>query len=157
MKHLSAPARVRSLRVAVMAVAAMAATPVAVNASNATLGAKVHTWARTTGIDAHSVALAARAHHPRRMTFSATRFRIDALHAIAAVRRQHPSSANGRRAQNLALVGFRSYAQAGARWAQSGRARLAGHPAAAHDAAVRAARYARAGNRALVSAGSMLP
>jgi hypothetical protein len=125
-------------------------------ASNATLHAKINSWSRLIGVDAHSVALAAQRRHPRRMTYSANRFRRHAIRARVAVAAQHPSSAKGVSAKRLALKAFTDYARAGSLWAACGRARLSGHRPAARKFARTAATYAKAGNRLLVAAGKLL-
>lgn len=125
-------------------------------ASNATLRASVNSWSRTLGVDAHSVALAAHNRHPRRMTSSALRFRTDALRARAAVARQRPSTAGGKRARSLALTAFADYAAAASGWAATGRARLRGDRTAAGRTARTSAVSARAGNKLLLIAGKLL-
>jgi hypothetical protein len=125
-------------------------------ASNATLRSSVNSWSRTVGIDAHSVALAARNRHPRRMTSSALRFRADALRARSAIAHQRFSTGGGKRAQKLALAAFADYAAAAQGWAATGRARLRGDRAAAGRSARTAATSARAGNKLLVAAGKIL-
>jgi hypothetical protein len=125
-------------------------------ASDSTLRTTLHTWSRTIAVDAHSVALAAQNRHPRRMTFSARRFRKDALHAHAAIARQRASSPKGRRAKRLALAAYTDYARAGAGWMTAGRARVAHHRVTAKHAASTAATAARAGSKLLVTAGQML-
>jgi hypothetical protein len=125
-------------------------------ASDGTLRSTLNNWSRTIATDAQSVALAAQRHHPRRMVFSARRFRTDSLHARAAIMRQHASSAKGRHAKGLALKAYRAYSRAGSGWVASGRARLARHIPAAQSAARTAATSARAGNRLLVTAGKLL-
>lgn len=125
-------------------------------ASNVTLRTTVNVWSKKLGADAHSVALAAQRRHPRRMSTSGSRFRSDALRARAAVAAQKPSTAAGARARRLALTAFTDYARAGAKWAASGRARLAGQRAASVADAAAGARYARAGNRLLLAAGKLL-
>jgi hypothetical protein len=126
------------------------------HASDATLRATLNTWSRTIAADAQSVTLAAQRHHPRRVMFSARRFRTDSQHARAAIVRQRASSAKGRNAKKLALKAYTSYGRAGTGWTASGRARLARHIPAAKRAALAAAASARAGNRLLVSAGKLL-
>jgi hypothetical protein len=134
--------------------AAGASTPA--HASDATLRSTLNSWSRTIAADAQSVALAAQRHHPRRMVFSAKRFRSDSGRARAAIKRQHPSSAKGRRAKRLALKAYIAYSHAGSGWVASGRARLARHLPAAKHAASLAATSARTGNRLLVTAGKLL-
>jgi hypothetical protein len=90
------------------------------------------------------------------MTSSANRFRVDALHARAAVAAEKPSTAKGTQARRSALAAFADYAVAGSKWATSGRARLAHHRAASIADANAGARYARAGNKLLVAAGKLL-
>jgi hypothetical protein len=125
-------------------------------ASDATLEATLHKWSRTIGVDAHSTSVAARQRHPRRMTTNALHFRSDALRAHTAVAAQRASSAAGRRGKDLALRAFANYAMAGKRWAASGRARLTHRRPRATAFARSAARFARRGNRLLVSAGRLL-
>jgi hypothetical protein len=125
-------------------------------ASNATLRSSVNSWSRTVGVDAHSIALAAKNRHPRRMTSSALRFRSDALKARAAVARQRPSTAGGKRARTLALTAFADYAAAATGWAGTGRARLRGDRVSAGRSARAAAILARTGNRLLLTAGTLL-
>ena len=137
-------------------VVSLAFSSVAV-ASDTTLAGTLHTWSRTIGADAHSIALAAERRHPRRMTYSAVRFHKDALRARAAIAARHASSAKGRRARNLALRAYTSYARAGTFWAASGRARLQGRKPAATTLARSAATNARNGNRLLRMAGKLLP
>jgi hypothetical protein len=150
-----------TLRLLVAAVAAAAIlfpafTGVA-SASDATLGAALHTWSRTIGMDARSISRNARQRHPRLMTRSASRFRGDALRARGIVARQRPSSAGGLRARGLAVRAFTSYATAGSKWAASGRARVRGRKRLATALASGAALYARRGNRLLLAAGKLLP
>ena len=125
-------------------------------ASDATLRATLHRWSRTIAADAHAVALAAQQRHPRRMTSSAQRFHSDTLRAHAAITRQHPSSTTGLRARKLALAAYANYTRASAGWAATGRARLAHQRTVAKRAASAAATAARAGNRLLVAAGTLL-
>ena len=125
-------------------------------ASNATLRTTLNTWSTKIGVDAHSVALAAQQRHPRRMSSIANRFHADALHARVAVAGQKPSTAKGAKARRLALTAFRDYALAGAKWAASGRARLAHRRAASIAYADAGATYARTANTLLVSAGKLL-
>jgi hypothetical protein len=126
-------------------------------ASDATLRTTLHTWSQKIGTDAHSVALAAQRRHPRRMTYSADRFRRDALRARAAIAAQKPFTANGLRARRLALTAYTAYAHAGSKWAASGRARLAHKRVASIAYAKAGSRYAKTGNTLLVSAGKLLP
>ena len=125
-------------------------------ASNATLRSAVDKWSLTIGADAHSVSLAARARHPRRMAYSALRFRRDALRARTVIAAQHPSSANGQKAKKLALAAFTDYASAGSRWAATGRARLQNQRAVADRDARAATASATAGNRLLVKVAALL-
>lgn len=125
-------------------------------ASNTTLRTTLNTWSKTVGVDAHSIALAARQRHPHRMTHSANRFHTDALHARAAVAAQTPSTAKGKQARQLALTAFADYALAGSKWAASARARLAHQRAASIANANAGANYARSGNKLLVTAGKLL-
>lgn len=125
-------------------------------ASDATLRLTLNNWSRRIQADAHSVALAAQRRHPRRMTYSALRFRSDALRAKTAITAERPSTAKGQRARQLALTAFADYATAGSRWAASGRARLKGDKLAARGLAHTGAASARAANRLLISAGRML-
>ena len=148
---------VRYLATLLIASVATALVPLtSAYASDATLRVTLNTWSRTIAIDAHSVALAARNRHPRRMIFSARRFHNDSLRARAAITRQHPSSASGRRARKLALAAYTNYNRAGTGWAASGRARLAHHTSAAKHAAVAAARAAHKGSTQLLAASKLL-
>jgi len=141
------------LAASVMALSFLAGTA---GASNATLKATLDRWSTTMAADARAVSLAARQRHPRAMTAAALRFRRDALLARAAIAARRPSTAKGKRAKLLALTADTDYARAGAKWAASGRARVARRLVlAAADARVAAA-YARAGNRLLVTAGTLL-
>lgn len=139
----------------VAAVVALAAVSSAA-ASDASLARTVHAWSRTIGTDAHSVALAAKNRHPRRMSYSAVRFHKHALRARAAIAAQHPSSAKGRRARSFALQAYLDYARAGTLWAASGRARVQGRKTAAASLARSAATRALTGNRLLRSASKLL-
>jgi hypothetical protein len=141
----------------VLLLAMMAAhSPASAHAGNATLRATLNAWSRTVAVDAHSVALAAQRRHPRRMTFSARRFHADALHARAAIARQHPTTASGRRARKLALAAYTDFGRAGSGWAAAGNARLAHNLTAAKRAASSAASTASAGSKLLVAAGKLL-
>jgi hypothetical protein len=90
------------------------------------------------------------------MTAAALHFRRDALLARTAVAARRPSTVKGRRAKALALTAYTDYARAGAKWAASGRARVAHRLLLATADAKAAAAYARAGNRLLVTAGTLL-
>jgi hypothetical protein len=90
------------------------------------------------------------------MTAAALQFRRDALLARTAVAARRPSTLKGRRAKALALTAYTDYARAGAKWAASGRARVAHRLLLAAADAKAAAAYARAGNRLLVTAGTLL-
>lgn len=125
-------------------------------ASDASLRSTLHTWSQKIGADAHSVALAAKRRHPRRMTYSANRFHRDALRARAAIAAQKPTTAKARRARRIALSAYTDYARAGSKWAASGRARLAHQRAASIAYAKAGATYAKAGNTLLVTAGKLL-
>lgn len=125
-------------------------------ASDVTLRTSINTWSTRLGLDAHSVALAANQRHPGRMTNRATVFRHDALEARVAIARRRATTARGARAKRLALAAFGDYASAGAFWAASGRARYDHRITAATALARKAARYARAGSRVLVTAGKLL-
>jgi hypothetical protein len=138
------------------AVALVLAFSASAGANDATLRTTVNIWSKKIGADASSVSLAAQRHHPRRMTSSANRFHREAVHARAAIAAQRPSTAKGRRARELALKAFADYARAGSKWAASGRARLAHRQASSISLARAGARYARAGNTLLVSAGKLL-
>src|SRR5262249_8391318 len=111
------------LLVAGIAVALLVPVPTAA-ANDASLRSALNTWSRRVAADARSVSLAARRHHPRRMTFSANRFHRDALQARRVVAAQRPTTANGRQARRLALTALSDYARAGSEWAASGRDRL---------------------------------
>jgi hypothetical protein len=89
------------------------------------------------------------------MTAAALRFRRDALLARTAVAAQRPSTSKGRRAKTLALTAYTDYARAGARWAASGRARIAHRLLLAAADAKAAAAYAGAGTRGGVPAGPL--
>ena len=151
--HIGRASRLLSITAMVASLLTLAATA---GASNATLRSSVNSWSRTVGVDAHSIALAAKNRHPRRMTSSALRFRTDALHARAAVARQRPSTAGGKRARTLVLTAFADYAAAGTGWAATGRARLRGDRASAGRSARAAAILARTGNKLLLTAGKLL-
>jgi hypothetical protein len=137
-------------------IVAALALATAAPASDATLRVTLDTWSRKIGADAHSVALAARNRHPKRMTSSSVRFQRDALHARAALAAQRPSTAKGTQAQQLAIAAFGNYATAGATWAASGRARLKKQKAVSSSLARKAKAAGAAGNRVLVSAGRLL-
>lgn len=139
---------------AVSAIVFTFAAPAA--ATNSTLRTSIGTWSTRLGRDARSVALAAKQRHPGAMTNRAIRFRLDALAARAAVRRQRATTAKGARARRMAIVAFANYASAGAAWASSGRARFARRVPAATALAQRASRYARTGNSLLIAAGKLL-
>ncbi len=125
-------------------------------ASDTALRGTLDSWSQKLGADAHSVALAAQRHHPRRMTYSALRFRADAQRAGVAITAVKPSTPRGNQARKLALAAFADYVKAGSLWAATGRARLKGQQAAARNAARKAAADAVAGNKLLVSAGKLL-
>ena len=125
-------------------------------ASNATLKATLDRWSTTIAADARAVSLAARQRHPRAMTAAALRFRRDALLARTAIAARRASTLKGRRAKTLALTAYADYARAGAKWAASGRARVAHRLLLAAADAKAAAAYARAANRLLVTAGTLL-
>lgn len=139
------------------AAALLLALPATASADDATLSATLNTWSQTIGADAHSVALAAQNAHPRRMIYSARRFRRDALLARAAITLETPSTTNGQQARQLALSAFANYAIAGRKWVLSGRARLAHYRALSIAYANAGARYARIGDTQLVAAGKLLP
>jgi hypothetical protein len=138
------------------AVALLLALSSGASANDATLRTTLNTWSKKIGADAHSVALAAQRRHPRRMTSSANRFHLGALHARAAITAQRPSTAKGRQARRLALTAFADYALAGSKWAASGRARLAHQRSTSIALAGAGARYARTGSTMLVTAGKLL-
>ena len=146
----------RALYVTLAALVGALALSLSAGASNATLRVTLDTWSRTIGADAHSVSVAAKGRHPRRMTSSALRFRHDALRARSAIAAQHPSNANGQKARKLALTAFADYASAGSRWAATGRARVQKQRAAASRNAAAATISARAGNRLLVAVARLL-
>ena len=146
----------RTFLASVVVLAGALALSLAAGASNATLRVTLDKWSHTVGADAHSVSLAAKAQHPRRMTSSALRFRRDALSARRAIAAQHPSTAAGRRGQKLALTAFADYAAAGSRWAATGRARVLKHRAAASRSARAATTFATTGNRLLVAAAKLV-
>jgi hypothetical protein len=136
-------------------VAALALASVA-PASDATLRVALDSWSRKIGAGAHSVALAARNRHPKRMTSSSIRFQRNALHARTALAAQRPSTAKGKQAQQLALAAFGDYATAGANWAAAGRARVKKQKALSSSLARKAKAAGAAGNKLLVSAGRLL-
>lgn len=156
MTDIHASRGLRALYVTLAALVGALALSLTAEASNAKLRLTIDTWSRTIGADAHSVSLAARASHPRRMTSSALRFRRDALRGRAAIAAQHPSSAKGQKARKLALTAFTDYASAGSRWAATGRARLDKQRAVASRYARAATTYATAGNRLLIAVSRLL-
>jgi hypothetical protein len=132
------------------------ATPSPAGASNVSLKKTLSTWSQRVGADAKGISLSASRRHPRRMTGRAQRFRLDALRARRALAAQTPSGARGLHAKRLAMAAFRAYALVGREWALSGSARLRHKKALAGRYAQLALRYARRGNRLLVSAGRLL-
>ena len=143
-------------RTLVAALAAAAFLATTASASDATLKATLDLWSAKIAADARAVSLDARQRHPRRMTTDAVHFRRDALLARTAISARRASSAKGRRAKLLALSAYTDYAKAGAHWAASGRARVAHRLVLAAGEARTATTYARAGNRLLVAAGTLL-
>lgn len=139
------------------AAALLLALPATASADDATLSATLNTWSLTIGADAHSVALAAQNAHPRRMIYSARRFRADALLARAAIVLETPSTTNGTQARLLAMKAFTNFARAGRQWVLSGRARLAGYRKLSIYYSNLGARYASIGDTQLVAAGKLLP
>lgn len=130
--------------------------PATAPASDGTLRATLVRTSRVIGIDAHSLRLSATRRHPRRLGFSARRFRAAALTARRAVLAERPSSARGRRARARALGAFAQYAQAGREWSLSSRSRLQRRlPIAARHARI-AASHGRRGNRLLIAAARLL-
>jgi hypothetical protein len=132
------------------------ALPATTGASDATLRTTLATWSQRIAADAQGIGLSASHRHPRRMTRRARHFRADALrgaHAVALVR---TTSARGARAKRLGLTAFRDYAVVGREWVLSGLARVQGRKLVAAAHARVAARHARAGNRLLLAAGSLL-
>lgn len=125
-------------------------------ASNASLKRTLSTWSHRIGADAKGISLSASRRHPRRMTRRAQHFRRDALRARHALAAQKPSSARGLRAKRLAMAAFRAYASVGRQWTLSGKARTHRKNALAGRYAKSALRFARKGNRLLVSAGRLL-
>jgi hypothetical protein len=125
-------------------------------ATNASLKKTLSTWSQRIGADASGIDLSASRRHPRRMTRRAQHFRADALRARRALAAQRPSSTRGSRARSLALAAFRNYAVVGRDWALSGKARLHKKNALAGRYARLAQRFAKRGNRLLVSAGKLL-
>ena len=140
-----------------LAAAAVLVLPAVARADDATLRTTLDTWSQKIGVDAHSVSLAAAAGHPRRMIYSAKRFRADALKARAALAAETPSTASGVQARKLAVTAFTDYALAGRRWVLSGRAHIAHQFRLAAAYARAGGRYARAGNTLLVRAGTLIP
>lgn len=136
--------------------AILLAVPDVAGASDASLRRTLRSWSQVIARDARSVQLASARRHPRRLAYSAVRFRADALRARRALAAATPSSVRGRRAQRLALAAFSAYAIAGREWALSGRARLRKQRAAAIRHAALAAGPARRGNLLLVGAGRLL-
>jgi hypothetical protein len=147
---------VRRSSLLLLTAVALLALPARAGATDATLRTTLSAWSKKIGADSRSVALAAQRRHPRRMTFSANRFRVDAVHARAAIAAQKPSTAKGTRARRSALAAFADYAVAGSKWAASGRARLARRSASSISYANAGSRYAAAGNKLLVAAGKLL-
>ena len=125
-------------------------------ASNASLKKTLSTWSHRIGADAKGISLSASRRHPRRMTRRAQHFRLDALRARHALAAQKPSSARGLRAKRLAMAAFKAYAAVGRQWTLSGKARIHHKKALAGRYAQSALRFARKGNRLLVSAGRLL-
>lgn len=156
MSDIHASRRLRAVCVTLVVVVGALALSLAAGGSNATLHTTIDTWSRTIGADAHAVSLAAKGRHPRRMISSALHFRSDALRARTTIAAQHPSTAKGAEARRLVLSAFTDYALAGSRWAATGRARLNNRRALASSNARAAARYARAGNRLLLAASTLL-
>jgi len=139
----------------VAAVAALAAAGSAA-AGDGTLKATLASASRTLQVDAHALRLSAVRRHPRRLGYSARRFRAAALSARRAVRAERPSSANGREALTLALAAFAQYAEAGRQWSLSSRARVKHRNRIARRHARIAAPHARRGNRLLLAAARRL-
>lgn len=134
------------------AAAAAAAAGASDRALKATLAARSHEIA----VDAHSLRLSAVRRHPRRLVYSARRFRAAALRAEHALSAQQPSSARGRRAKKLAVRAFAEYATVGRQWALGGQARLRHRIPAAGRHARLAAIHARRGSLLLIRAGRLL-
>jgi hypothetical protein len=132
------------------------AAPSASSAGNASLKASLAKWSHTIALDARRVGLSAKHRHPRRMATRANRFRADALRARRALAAQRPSTARGGRARSLALAAFRAYTVVGQQWALTGRARVQHRKALAASHAAVAKRFARKGNRLLISAARLL-
>jgi hypothetical protein len=146
----------RSLAAATATCLLALALAASAGASDGTLRTTLDSWSRKIGTDARAVALEAQRRHPKRMATYALRFRGDALKAHAAIASQHPGTARGRQAWQLALSAFTDYAAAGSKWAASGKARSKGQKAAARKLARAAAVKALAGNKLLVTAGKLL-
>ena len=123
-------------------------------ASDSTVLVAVDAWSKRIAVDARAVTGDAKL--PRRLTADAIRFQRDALHARAVIARKTPSTSKGRRARRLALTAFADFARAGSEWAASGRARLHHGLASSMTNARAGAQDARAGNRLLVTAGTLL-
>jgi hypothetical protein len=140
----------------VLAGLALLVMPGAAHATNASLKATLARWSHTIALDARRVDLSARHRHPRRMTTRARKFRADALHARRALAAQHASTARGARARTLALAAFRAYTVVGEQWAMTGRARVQNRKALAARHSTVAKRFARRGNRLLISASRLL-
>jgi hypothetical protein len=130
--------------------------PAGAGASNASLKKTLATWSHRIGADARGIGLSASRRHPKRMTARARHFRLDAVRARRALAAQRSSSSRGWRARSLAIAGFKNYAAVGRQWALSGTARLHHRKALADRHARLAKRFARKGNRLLISAGRLL-
>ncbi len=155
-RHVPVP-RPRPAQLAALAcLGLLFVVPGTAGATNASLKRTLATWSHRIGADAKGIGLSASRRHPRRMTRRAQHFRVDALRARRALAAQQPSTARGRRAKALALAAFWSYARVGREWALSGKARLHHKKALAGSHAKLALRFARNGNRLLVSAGRLL-
>jgi hypothetical protein len=123
-------------------------------ASDSTVRVAVNTWSKRIAVDARAVT--ANAKLPRRLTADAIRFRRDALRARTVIAGKTPSTSRGRRDRRLALAAFADFARAGGEWAASGRARIHHQLGSSIAAAQAGVRDARAGNRLLVTAGTLL-
>jgi hypothetical protein len=123
-------------------------------ASDSTVRVAVNTWSKRIAVDARAVTADAKL--PRRLTADAIGFQRDALRARAVIARKTASTSRGRRARRLALAAFADFARAGREWAASGRARIHHQIASSIADARSGASAARAGNRLIVTAGTLL-
>jgi hypothetical protein len=155
-KHFPGSRRGPAQIVALACLGLLLVVPGTAGATDASLKKTLNTWSHRIGVDASGIGLSASRRHPRRMTRRARHFRADALRARRALAAQQPSSARGSRAKRLAVAAFWNYARVGREWALSGTARLHHKRPLASRYATLALRFARTGNRLLVSAGRLL-